>query len=151
MQPAREESGRADASHPDELETDLVEVSQQIHQLSRQVENLARRGAQRRNPETHVRPDVSAFDRNPVGNRRGAVRRHKRTAFCDEIAMERAVGEDKIPISLPRYNGSTDPWEHLQMYETLMEVHGHSSNMYAKLLATTFQGVALNWFTNLEP
>jgi len=23
--------------------------------------------------------------------------------------------------------------------------------MYAKLLATTFQGVALNWFTNLEP
>ncbi|KAG8391079.1 hypothetical protein BUALT_Bualt01G0150500 [Buddleja alternifolia] len=50
---------------------------------------------------------------------------------------------------LPKYDGSTDPKQHVIAYENLMTMHNLSDALNSRIFLTTLTGRAQDWFTHL--
>ncbi|KAG8380678.1 hypothetical protein BUALT_Bualt06G0040800 [Buddleja alternifolia] len=67
--------------------------------------------------------------------------------FCEEI-LSKSLGNFYIP-DLPKYDGSTDPKQHVVAYENLMTMHNLSDALNSQIFVTSLTGRAQEWFTNL--
>ena len=54
----------------------------------------------------------------------------------------------KMPL-LDVYHDTTDPREHIDRYQTLMEIQGASSAVMCKAFSVTLSGTAKDWYRNL--
>ena len=72
-----------------------------------------------------------------------------RTLFSREIENYQAPRcyTDK---SFKRYDGRTDPVEHVHHFEHVMALHRSEDALLYKIFPTTFEGPALSWFMKLE-
>jgi len=50
-----------------------------------------------------------------------------------------------------RYDGSTDPDEHMDAYTTHMSLYTSDDVVLCPVFATSLKGAALSWFTKLSP
>ncbi|KAG8386413.1 hypothetical protein BUALT_Bualt03G0146200 [Buddleja alternifolia] len=50
---------------------------------------------------------------------------------------------------LPKYDGSTDPKQHIVAYENLMTMHNFLDALNSRIFVMTFTGRAQEWFTHL--
>jgi hypothetical protein len=64
--------------------------------------------------------------------------------FCREIKEAQSIGQ--VPGRLPRYDGTTDPDDYIFSFTNIMNLYAHSAEFTAKLMVTTFEGLALDWF-----
>ncbi|KAL2254676.1 UNVERIFIED_CONTAM: Retrovirus-related Pol polyprotein from transposon [Sesamum indicum] len=99
-------------------------VSKQIAQLGKQIDELKKRG------------EIVAHNRN--------------SPFANRILTELVNPSFRMP-DLPKYDGTRDPQEHLAAFDMVMNLYGQSSSIIAKLFVTTLTGKAQEWFTNLPP
>ncbi|KAL2241784.1 UNVERIFIED_CONTAM: Retrovirus-related Pol polyprotein from transposon opus [Sesamum indicum] len=99
-------------------------VSKQIAQLGKQIDELKKRG------------EIVAHNRN--------------SPFANRILIEMVNPSFRMP-DLPKYDGTRDPQEHLAAFDMVMNLYGQSSSIVAKLFVTTLTGKAQEWFTNLPP
>ena len=70
--------------------------------------------------------------------------------FTDEI-MEAQLPSKWKGLSIKLYDGSTDPDERLNLYNTQMNLYIANKVVWCKVFPTSFQEGALNWFTQLPP
>jgi len=54
-------------------------------------------------------------------------------------------------LSIKLYDGSTDPDEHLNIYQMQMNLYTTNKAVREKVFPTSLQEGALNWFTQLPP
>jgi len=54
-------------------------------------------------------------------------------------------------LGIDRYDGSTDPDEHIDVYETQMRLYTTNQTVMCRVFPTSLKGMALNWFTRLPP
>ncbi|KAL2235182.1 UNVERIFIED_CONTAM: Retrovirus-related Pol polyprotein from transposon [Sesamum indicum] len=99
-------------------------VSKQIAQLGRQIDELKKRG------------EIVSHNRN--------------SPFANRILIEMVNPSFRMP-DLPKYDGTRDPQEHLAAFDMVMNLYGQSSPIVAKLFVITLTGKAQEWFTNLPP
>ena len=78
--------------------------------------------AQELNREHNEQPKSRALSILPT-TYRSRSRRELQSLFCEYIAMERFPIDARLPTSLPRYDSSTAPQQHLLAFEHLMELH----------------------------
>jgi hypothetical protein len=64
--------------------------------------------------------------------------------FCREIKEAQSIGQ--VPGRLPRYDGTTDPDDYIFSFTNIMNLYSHSAEFTAKLMVTTLEGLALDWF-----
>ncbi|KAK8957541.1 hypothetical protein KSP39_PZI001125 [Platanthera zijinensis] len=70
--------------------------------------------------------------------------------FIDRIRWESAPNNFREP-RLPFYSGETDPISHLQAFEGAVALRSLSDALKCKLLVTTLDGQAREWFYELPP
>jgi len=70
--------------------------------------------------------------------------------FTDKIMATRLPKAMKNP-SLDRYDGSTDPDEHLNAYVAQLSIYRTDTHVFCKVFSASLRGAALSWFTQLTP
>ena len=70
--------------------------------------------------------------------------------FTDEIMAIRLPKGWKNQ-SLDRYDGSTDPDEHLNAYVAQLSIYTTDTHVFCKVFPASLRGAALSWFTQLTP
>jgi len=53
--------------------------------------------------------------------------------------------------SLDKYDGSTDPDEHIDVYVTQLSLYMTDDNIFCKVFPISLKGATLSWFTRLPP
>ncbi|XP_057457393.1 uncharacterized protein LOC130748205 [Lotus japonicus] len=89
------------------------------------------------------------------------TRNHRRDAYPLQTAPEfqpfsEAIAVVEIPESLrtlvlDSYDGTTDPREHLAIFNTKMLINGATEQLKCKLFPGTLKNGALTWFSSLPP
>jgi hypothetical protein len=74
-----------------------------------------------------------------------------KSGFCALVGPLRQVRwPDKFKTSnIDRYNGSSNPKEFIQVYQTVIEAVGGDDWVKANFLPTTLTGMARSWLINL--
>jgi len=54
-------------------------------------------------------------------------------------------------LSIDRYDGSTDPDEHIDVYTTDIELFTTNEAIMCRVFPNNLKGMALSWFTKLPP
>ena len=70
--------------------------------------------------------------------------------FTDEIMTTRLPKGWKNP-TLDRYDGTSDPDEHINAYVAQLSIYTTDTHVYCKVFPASLRGVALSWFTQLPP
>jgi len=52
---------------------------------------------------------------------------------------------------MDRYDGSTDPNEHIDVYVTQMSLYTTDEAALCRVFPTSLKGMGLSWFTRLSP
>ena len=71
------------------------------------------------------------------------------TPFSRNIMREDYPPKFKMP-QVDIYHGTTDHREHIDRYQTLMEIQGASSAIMCKAFSLTLSGTAKDWYRNLS-
>ena len=74
----------------------------------------------------------------------------RRHPFVDGILIVELPARWK-GLGIDRYDGSTDPDEHIDVYETQMPLYTTNQAVMCGVLPSSLKGMALNWFTRLPP
>ncbi|XP_020211736.1 uncharacterized protein LOC109796476 [Cajanus cajan] len=82
----------------------------------------------------------------PVGDRH-SVRRHP---FVDGI-MEVPLPPAWKPLNIERYDGTSDPDEHIDAYITQINLYTNEDAIMCRVFPTSLKGAALSWYTQLPP
>ncbi|XP_020209248.1 uncharacterized protein LOC109794185 [Cajanus cajan] len=53
------------------------------------------------------------------------------------------------PLHLERYDGTTDPDEHIDLYTTQVNLYTNQDAILCRVFRTSLKGAALNWYTQL--
>jgi len=70
--------------------------------------------------------------------------------FTDDILATKLPPNWNNP-TLDRYDGTTDPDEHIDSYVSQLTLFTTDGYIYCKVFPTSLRGAALNWFTRLPP
>uniref|UniRef100_A0A151UFJ5 Retrotransposon gag domain-containing protein n=1 Tax=Cajanus cajan TaxID=3821 RepID=A0A151UFJ5_CAJCA len=54
------------------------------------------------------------------------------------------------PLHLDRYDNTTDPDEHIDLYTTQVNLYTNNDAILCRVFPTSLKGVALNWYTQLS-
>ncbi|XP_077215626.1 uncharacterized protein LOC143850246 [Tasmannia lanceolata] len=54
-------------------------------------------------------------------------------------------------LSIPQYDGTTDPMDHLETVRNLMLLHGPSDGFLCRAFPTTLTGATRDWYSRLKP
>nr|KYP66941.1 hypothetical protein KK1_013252 [Cajanus cajan] len=65
--------------------------------------------------------------------------------------METPLPHGWKPLHFDRYDGTTDPDEHIDMYTTQINLYTNNDAILCRVFPTSLKGVALNWYTQLPP
>ncbi|KAL5570453.1 hypothetical protein UlMin_027028 [Ulmus minor] len=103
-------------------------MNQQIHELQRQIEEIRCRGAGK-NAVTDLEESESPF--------------------TEEIRM--AVMPDRLKLPDTKYDGTGDPTDHLETYQSWMELNSATNTFKCRAFVITLTGVARRWFRTLRP
>nr|KYP57291.1 hypothetical protein KK1_003550 [Cajanus cajan] len=72
----------------------------------------------------------------------------RRHPFVDDI-METPLPRGWKPLHLDRYDGTTDPGEHIDLYTTQVNPYTNSDAILCRVFPTPLKGAALHWYTQL--
>ncbi|XP_020204068.1 uncharacterized protein LOC109789509 [Cajanus cajan] len=75
------------------------------------------------------------------------VRRHP---FVDGI-MEVPLPPSWKPLNIERYDGTTNPDEHIDAYITQINLYTNDDAIICRVFPTSLKGAALSWYTQLPP
>ncbi|XP_017441044.1 uncharacterized protein LOC108346478 [Vigna angularis] len=65
--------------------------------------------------------------------------------------MEALMPENKALPTMEKYDGSTDPSEHLRSFADPMTVYSNDNLVWCKVFSLSLKGEAIAWFHSLEP
>nr|KYP56539.1 hypothetical protein KK1_002780 [Cajanus cajan] len=63
--------------------------------------------------------------------------------------METSLPRGLKPLHLDRYDGTTDPDEHIDLYTTQVNLYTNSDAILCRVFPTSLKGAALHWYTQL--
>nr|KYP54773.1 hypothetical protein KK1_000972 [Cajanus cajan] len=63
--------------------------------------------------------------------------------------METPLPHGWKPLHLDRYDGTTDPDEHVDLYTTQVNLYTNNDVILCRFFPTSLKGAALNWYTQL--
>nr|KYP53947.1 Retrovirus-related Pol polyprotein from transposon 17.6 [Cajanus cajan] len=63
--------------------------------------------------------------------------------------METPLPHGWKPLHLDRYDGTTDPDEHIDLYTTQVNLYTNNDAILCRVFPTSLKGAALNWYTQL--
>nr|KYP54491.1 hypothetical protein KK1_000679 [Cajanus cajan] len=63
--------------------------------------------------------------------------------------METLLPQGWKPLHLDRYDGTTDPDEHIDLYMTQVNLYTNNDAILCRVFLTSLNGAALNWYTQL--
>nr|KYP71811.1 hypothetical protein KK1_011084 [Cajanus cajan] len=63
--------------------------------------------------------------------------------------METPLPRRWKPLHLDRYDGTTDPDEHIDLYTTQVNLYTNNDAILCRVFPTSLKGAALNWYTQL--
>nr|KYP60611.1 hypothetical protein KK1_023018 [Cajanus cajan] len=63
--------------------------------------------------------------------------------------METPLPQGWKPLHLDRYDGTTDPDEHIDLYATQVNLYTNNDAILCRVFSTSLKGAALNWYTQL--
>ncbi|XP_068479118.1 uncharacterized protein [Phaseolus vulgaris] len=75
------------------------------------------------------------------------VRRHP----FSETIIETPLPDNWKSLTIEKYDGSTDPDEHVAIYTTQISLYTWNDAILCRVFPTTLKGAALSWFTRLPP
>jgi len=52
---------------------------------------------------------------------------------------------------MDRYDGTTDPYEHIHVYLTQIGLYTSDDTIFCKVFPTSLKGASFSWFTRLAP
>ena len=78
----------------------------------------------------------------------GSNTRGRSTPFSRDIMQEDYPPKFKMP-QVDVYHGTKDPREHIDHYQTLMEIQGASLAVMCKAFSLTLSGTTKDWYRNL--
>jgi len=81
---------------------------------------------------------------------RQAIQIVHRHPFVDRI-MVADIPLGWKPLNLERYNGTTDPDEHLDAFLTQVNLYTNDDLILCHLFPTSLKGVTLTWYGGLPP
>ncbi|XP_077212813.1 uncharacterized protein LOC143847913 [Tasmannia lanceolata] len=73
-----------------------------------------------------------------------------RPPFTDNVMNAPAPRGFKMP-TVPQYDGTTDPVDHLVTFRTMMLLHGASYGFPCRAFPTTLTGAARGWYSKIKP
>ena len=76
-----------------------------------------------------------------------SVRRHP----FSEAIIETPLPENWKNFTMEKYDGGTDPDEHIAVYTTQISLYTWNDAILCRVFPTTLKGGALSWFTRLPP
>ena len=111
---------------------------------------------------SHPRPVEETRDKILTHEMEGEsfLNRSARTTITTDSACRHLFTNTIIEVPLPnkwkgfnrdRYDGSTDPDEHIDAYTTHMSLYTSDDAVLCRVFPTSLKGVALNWFIKLSP
>jgi len=80
----------------------------------------------------------------------GTVVTDRRHPFTDFV-MEAPLPDKWKGFNKDRYDGTTNPDEHLDAYTTHMSLYTTDDTVLCRVFPTSLKGGALSWFTKLSP
>ena len=80
----------------------------------------------------------------------GTAMTGRRHPFTDFV-MEAPLPDKWKWFNRDRYDGTTDPDEHMDAYTTLMSLYTTDNAVLCRVFSTSLKGGALSWFTKLPP
>jgi len=86
----------------------------------------------------------------PDRNKENKEETSREYPFTDEIMTTRLPKGWKNP-TLDRYDGTSDPDEHINAYVAQLSIYTTDTHVYCKVFPASLRGVALSWFTQLPP
>nr|KYP58654.1 hypothetical protein KK1_014071 [Cajanus cajan] len=63
--------------------------------------------------------------------------------------METPLPQGWKPLHLDRYDGTTDPDEHIDLYTTQVNLYTNNDAILCRVFLTSLKEVVLNWYTQL--
>jgi len=110
----------------------------------------------------HSRPVEKTRDKVLTHEMEGEsfLKRSVRTTITTDWARQHPFTNTIIEVPLPdkwkgfnrdRYDGSTNPDEHIDAYTTHMSLYTLDDAVLCRVFPTSLKGAALNWFTKLSP
>nr|KYP32903.1 hypothetical protein KK1_046301 [Cajanus cajan] len=63
--------------------------------------------------------------------------------------METPLPRGWKPLHLDRYDSTTDPDEHIDLYTTQVNLYTNNDAILCRVFPTSLKGAALNWYTQL--
>ncbi|XP_077224038.1 uncharacterized protein LOC143857491 [Tasmannia lanceolata] len=73
-----------------------------------------------------------------------------RTPFTGDVLGAPAPRGFKMP-TVPQYDGTTNPVDHLETFRTMMLLHGASDGFICRAFPTTLTGAARDWYSRIKP
>ena len=96
-----------------------------------------------------MQKQILHLERKLVERKRGGSQTRGRSIpFFEDIMLEEYPPKFRMP-QLDVYHGTTNPREHIDRYQTLMEIQGASSMIMCKAFSLTLSGTAKDWYRNL--
>ncbi|XP_077245996.1 uncharacterized protein LOC143885825 [Tasmannia lanceolata] len=74
----------------------------------------------------------------------------RRSPFTDNVLGTLKPKGFKMP-SVPQYDGTTNPVDHLETFITIMLLHGASNGFFCRAFPTTLTGAARDWYSRIKP
>jgi len=74
----------------------------------------------------------------------------KRHSFS-KTTIETPLPDNWKSLTIEKYDGSTDPDEHVAIYTTQISMYTWNDDILCRVFPTTLKGATLSWFTRLPP
>ncbi|XP_077240216.1 uncharacterized protein LOC143881105 [Tasmannia lanceolata] len=100
----------------------------------------------RRMEEMDHRLEELAKDQNRAASRAFS----SRTPFTDDVMGTPAPRGFKMP-TIPQYDRTSDPVDHLETFRTMMLLHGALDGFLCRAFPTTLTGAARDWYSRIRP
>ncbi|CAL1376417.1 unnamed protein product [Linum trigynum] len=92
------------------------------------------------------REDLTFLEQHLSPLYRAPPKRALHQSLCPEIMAEHLSG---TPPTMPMYNGTTDPEDHVSSFCLRMQLQTNSSAALCRTFPSTFSGICLDWYNRL--